>query len=816
MFVFTRIIFCSLFLFFSFPLFSQSPAVTSSVGYPVGKSAKQVVYGNGKYVLLSESNVLFQSTDAQSWSRIVATGVSSNPLNYIIFEEGNFIVVGNGGTIQTSADGITWNNTASGTTNDLYRIYHFNGKFFIIGKTKTFIGSDDGLTWSNIVLNVGPVGDDINTMAYGNGVYLISSRGGGFNNIYRSTTGLSNSWTFAANPMGFNTINRVQYLKDRFFGFHSGNEMFSSTDGLTWTKFSTSTMLTQPDGSVIPWNSSHQIFNGIYDGTNFKFFGSSAFYSGYGSNFTSADGVNFTLETKSAYIVPQQSNFINGLYLVVGNEGIVSSSDGVAYKHSGGSFTEVVKTTNKYVAIGAVGSGAAIYNSTDFQNWTDRSPAIYRDMYTVGANGSLLIGGGYNSLLKSTDDGDSWISILDGPKNSYYAIAYGEGKFVAGGYDEDNGAFIKVSEDNGDSWTIVNTSNIWYYRIRHINNRFFALGYDQNSYYGSVLYSEDGITWMDVTPNTGAEVYYYKDVVFDGSRYHVYGVEYDASYYGADFFTVSTTTPENSASYGNKAVISNVPAGVTLGGTWDEGVLLYSNGIFTGSVVDVATGQDYIIYSNDGTSYTAIPQETFASITGGVAEGNDFNLVARGNGFFTAVFPSQLPVNYNYFRGIAINKSARLTWATTSEFGSKGFEVMHSSNGTDWKQVGFVKAITGNSTHKAYSFDHNNPADGINYYRLMQVDIDGKKSAGKIITISFGTTSGFTVYPNPVLDYLNIRNDQNHPGLVKILNATGQPVFVQKLSGAFMRINMTGFKPGLYHVEITSAKERKTVPVFKN
>jgi hypothetical protein len=816
MFVFTRLVFFSLILLFSIPVFSQAPTVTSSVGYPVGKSAKQVVYGNGKYILLSENNVLFQSPDAQSWSRIAATGVSSNSLNYIIFEEGNFIVVGDGGTIQTSADGTAWTSTASGTTNDLYRIYHFNGKFFIIGKTKTFLGSDDGLSWSNIVLNVGAVDDDINSMAYGNGVYLISSRGGGFNNIYRSTTGLSNSWTFAVNPMGYNTINRVQYLKDRFFGFHSGNDMHSSLDGVNWTKFSASTILTQPDGSTIPWGSGHQIVNGIYDGTNFKFFGSSSFYSGYGSNFTSADGVNFTLETKSAYIVPQQSNFINGLYLVVGNEGIVSSTDGVVYKHSGGSFTEVVKTTNKYVAIGAVGSSAAIYNSTDFQNWTDRSPGVFRDMYTVAANGSVLIAGGFYSLLKSTNEGDSWTSILDGPKKSCYAIAYGEGKFVAGGYDDDNGAFIKVSEDDGASWTVVNNSNIYFYKIRHINNKFFALGFNQDTYYGALLFSEDGITWTDVTPNTVAEVYYYKDVVFDGSKYHVYGVEYDEGYYGADFFTVSTTTPDNGASYGNKAVINNIPAGVTLGGTWDEGVLLYSNGIFTGSVVDVVTGQDYLIYSNDGTSYTAIPQETYAGITSGIAEGNEFNLIGRSNGFFTAVFPSQLPVSYNFFRGVAVNKTSRLTWSTSSEVGSKGFEVMHSNNGINWKQVGFVSALTGNTSQKSYSFDHTNPLDGVNYYKLVQVDVDERKSSGKIITVTFGEQSGISIYPNPVVDYFSIRNDKNLPGQVKIFNAAGQPVFVQKIQGLITRINMAGFKSGLYHVEITTSKERKTVAVFKN
>ena len=69
------------------------------------------------------------------------------------------------------------------------------------------------------------------------------------------------------------------------------------------------------------------------------------------------------------------------------------------------------------------------------------------------------------------------------------------------------------------------------------------------------MYSTDGISWANVTPNLGFEVYYYKDVAFDGSKYHFFGVE-SSSWVPVRFFSISTATPDNNASYANKSVIT--------------------------------------------------------------------------------------------------------------------------------------------------------------------------------------------------------------------------------------------------------------------
>ncbi|RYY72748.1 MAG: hypothetical protein EOO52_20465, partial [Gammaproteobacteria bacterium] len=356
--------------------------------------------------------------------------------------------------------------------------------------------SADGIAWTTIAFNAGSPTDQFMSVAYGNGVYILTARDtlGPYANIYRSTTAANNSWTYSTSALSLGAmVNRVQFLNNKFFAFLAGNDMYSSTDGITWTNFTSSVVLTNPDNSTTPWNSSHQIFNGVWDGTKYHFYGSSAYYSGYGSTFTSTDGVNFRLLTKTAYIVPQESNYINGLWLVCGNEGVVSSSDGLTYKHPGGSFREMVKTANKYVAVGVVGQDAQVYNSTDFTNWTDHSPANQREFYTVAYDGTNVLAGGYTGVMRSTNDGDSWSTVYNNTNETFSAMAYGNGRFVAGGYDG-NAGFIRYSTDAGTTWTTASTADNWYIKIKHINNVFFAFGNRNSDYESVIMYSTDGIT----------------------------------------------------------------------------------------------------------------------------------------------------------------------------------------------------------------------------------------------------------------------------------------------------------------------------------
>jgi hypothetical protein len=51
----------------------------------------------------------------------------------VTYGNGTFVVVGSGGTILTSSDGVTWTQRTSGTSNRLYGVTYGNGTFVAVG-----------------------------------------------------------------------------------------------------------------------------------------------------------------------------------------------------------------------------------------------------------------------------------------------------------------------------------------------------------------------------------------------------------------------------------------------------------------------------------------------------------------------------------------------------------------------------------------------------------------------------------------------------------------------------------------------------------
>jgi hypothetical protein len=792
---------------------AQSPTVTVQAGYPVGRSANQVAYGNSTYVLLTSYsfNLLFQSATATTWSPVNATGLATSQLNFITFGAGVFVVIGNGGVIQTSTNGTSWTTRTSGTTSDLYKIYFVNSKFFAIGTNRTLLTSTDGITWTAVTFNAGSSSDFFMSLAYGNGWYVLSARNnsGSTAIVYRSSTAANNTWSAASDVPSYNGINRIQFLNNKFWAFMIGNRMFTSADGSSWTEITNSIVLTQPNSTTTTWNSSHQIFNGVWDGTKYSFYGSSLYYGGYGSTFTSTDGINFTLLTKTAYIVPQESTILNGTYFVCGNEGIVSSTNGLTYAHSGSSYRDMAKTANKYVSVGMISSDGQIYNSTDFNTWTNRSPAGIRELYTVAYDGSNLLAAGYINVLSSTNDGDSWTNVYSNNNVTFTAMAYGNSRFVSGGYDGST-CFLNYSTNGGATWTTANSLNYSYNKIKYINNRFFALGSSNDDYTGRIMYSTDGISWTDVTPNPGFAVYYYKDVTFDGTKYHILGMD-DSEV----FFTLSTSTPATAASYGNKAVCSNTPAGVTLGGTWDEGLLDYSSGKFTGAVIDINSGQDYIITSTDGASWTALPQNSYSTITASYLNGQTVQQIGRNNALFTVSYGGTLPVSFLSFDGSRYNSSVKLNWVTAVEKNASQFMVQHSADGIHWETIGAVKATGNNAAKTEYSFIHTDPLPGANFYRLLQQDIDGASEFSRLIRIYYGSDLSARAYPNPAVNEVTIHTGTNERGIITLFNLAGQAVKRTLITGYETRIDLPSLPAGTYMADIKQGQQRQQLTIVK-
>ncbi|WP_353718827.1 hypothetical protein [Dyadobacter sp. 676] len=101
------------------------------------------------------------------------------------------------------------------------------------------------------------------------------------------------------------------------------------------------------------------------------------------------------------------------------------------------------------------------------------------------------------------------------------------------------------------------------------------------------------------------------------------------------------------------------------------------------------------------------------------------------------VYDSSLPVNLVEFRARATGSTIQLSWRTASETDNAGFHIERSSNGISWQDIGFVAGNGTVATTHDYHFQDINPIPGLNYYRLRQIDFDGKTEHSSIQAIKF-------------------------------------------------------------------------------
>ena len=164
-----------------------------------------------------------------------------------------------------------------------------------------------------------------------------------------------------------------------------------------------------------------------------------------------------------------------------------------------------------------------------------------------------------------------------------------------------------------------------------------------------------------------------------------------------------------------------------------------------------------------------------------------------------------LPVELVRFSGKGTEGGNLLTWTTASEVNNKGFEIERAPQPPKgaiqtWETIGFVAA-----KGKAFDYqflDITSPSRvGVTYYRLKQVDIDGKFDYSKVISIQsdspFGGKGAVKVYPTLTRDVLTVEGARSF----EIVNAAGQVAMKQTAPIHNSSFNIHHLQNGIYIVK---------------
>ena len=194
--------------------------------------------------------------------------------------------------------------------------------------------------------------------------------------------------------------------------------------------------------------------------------------------------------------------------------------------------------------------------------------------------------------------------------------------------------------------------------------------------------------------------------------------------------------------------------------------------------------------------------------------GNDSeSTITIGSGEDTSVLdfgyvPTVLPVEYLYYRGEATDEGGLLEWATSVEINSELFEVQKSSNGVDFEVIGIVEAAGDTRATTAYSFLDESLQGGA-YYRLNQIDRDGRSELTSAIYLEKVATFSMEVYPNPFVNNLSVKVDGNDDAHVTIIEiGTGRILSQITVARGTNNLDVSQLPKGMYLVQIASENGR--------
>lgn len=179
--------------------------------------------------------------------------------------------------------------------------------------------------------------------------------------------------------------------------------------------------------------------------------------------------------------------------------------------------------------------------------------------------------------------------------------------------------------------------------------------------------------------------------------------------------------------------------------------------------------------------------------------GNDLLFLAYSGGSYS-LYEMQdafttLPVKLITFKAALAGKKAQLTWTTAEESNNKGFEILRSVDGANFTKVGWVAART---QPGSYRFEELLSATGAYYYRLRQLDIDGRATLSALQKLSLNDDPRFSFINQPT--QINLQSPVK--GLYQVVDMQGRIVSTGNIVAGHNTVNTQKLLTGIYQLNV--------------
>ncbi len=191
--------------------------------------------------------------------------------------------------------------------------------------------------------------------------------------------------------------------------------------------------------------------------------------------------------------------------------------------------------------------------------------------------------------------------------------------------------------------------------------------------------------------------------------------------------------------------------------------------------------------------------------------GNDFAMDDINFSLCPAGGPA--PVTLTAFSARHKGAGVSIDWTTSQELNNNYFQVERSSDGSsNWSVIATVIGAGNSQVVRNYNSYDATPLSGVNYYRLKQVDNDGKFTYSNTVAVKMDLQKmGVSVLTNPFYNTLSVNFESSTSQMVtaRLVDITGKQLAVERWSlengstkKEFSSVN--GLQHGMYILSIVN------------
>jgi hypothetical protein len=158
-----------------------------------------------------------------------------------------------------------------------------------------------------------------------------------------------------------------------------------------------------------------------------------------------------------------------------------------------------------------------------------------------------------------------------------------------------------------------------------------------------------------------------------------------------------------------------------------------------------------------------------------------------------------------------------LIWQTVTEQDNAGFHIERSTDAINFDAIGFKQGAENSTSLIDYLHIDRNPLEGVAYYRLKQVDLDGKSTYSNTVRVDSKAKQAVFAYPNPTTGLLHIDISGMGSAVkdIHILDLSGREVMTTLTATNGTDLDISNLENGVYSIVVSSGMYKKQLRIVK-